>query len=94
MTIDGGSYNSGIINLTNEWRDIEIPLSSFKPGTSLILPFSYPQFLPKFWENDGPQKINIGNLNFIQIISDKSDSVQNGDKYENGFEIESIILKK
>ena len=93
VTLDGGSYNSEKIHLTNEWQEIEIPLSSFKPGTSFILPFSYPHFLPKFWTNNGPQKVDIGNLNFIQIVSDKSDSVQKDDRFETGFEIESIVLK-
>ena len=80
--------------MKSDWQNIEIPLDSFKPGRSLILPFSYPHFLPKFWDNKGTHNIDASEIQFIQLVCDKSDAVQAGNKYEASFEIESICLMK
>ncbi len=89
LTVDGKSFRSRI-KLSNEWTDIEIPIEQFDKGDLLIMPFSYPKFLPKFWPgtNRPGEKVLLKDLNFIQLIAPGT-TVNN----ETGFEIESIILK-
>ena len=85
---DEGKNFGANIELTKEWKDIEIPLSSFKSCSALILPSSYPLFLPEIWNSTADNNESFKDLNkieFIQIICGKP---------ETGFEIESIYLKK
>lgn len=88
LTKDGKSFSHNL-KLTNVWEEIELPLEKFTKGKALIMPFSYPKFLPKYWNgiNEENEKVDLKNLNFIQIICDDS-----GKKLETGFEIESIVL--
>jgi hypothetical protein len=95
LTGEGINY-SAAIELKNNWQDIEIPFNQFKNNYALILPFSYPQFLPKIW--DGKDTANAGYLSpgkieYVQIVCDKSSAKINNGKMETGFEIESIYLK-
>jgi hypothetical protein len=85
---DEGKNFGANIELTKEWKDIEIPLSSFKSCSALILPSSYPLFLTEIWNSTADNNESFKDLNkieFIQIICGKP---------ETGFEIESIYLKK
>ena len=87
LTSDGKSFSQNL-HLKNVWEELELPLEKFKKGKALIMPFSYPKFLPKYWDgiNSENEKVDLKNLNFIQIVCDESD------KLETGFEIESIVL--
>jgi hypothetical protein len=96
--LSGEGKNFGTnIELTKEWKDIEIPLSSFKSLSVLILPSSYPLFLPEIWNSTGDDKGTLNDLKkseFIQITCDKPETGSSNGKSETGFEIESIYLKK
>ncbi|MDQ7818060.1 MAG: cellulase family glycosylhydrolase [Melioribacteraceae bacterium] len=89
LTKCGKSY-AAINSLNNQWQENEIHLDQFKKNSSLIMPFSYPKFLPKTWfgVNKNDEKFKLSESNLLQIICDND---SNG--LETGFEIESIFLK-
>ncbi len=96
LMLDGKSFGTTVI-LSNNWQDVEIPVSSLKKNSSLILPFSYPHFLSKIWsplDNSKEGTINLNDLGFFQIICDKSNAKKINNKWETGFEIESVYLAK
>jgi len=89
---DGRAY-SARVQLSMNWNDTKIPLSNFKNGSALILPNSYPQFLPKVWIGDeGNKKLNLNQLQFIQVTCEKPKSEIQNDKSQVSFKIESIML--
>ncbi len=95
LTVDGKSYRVKI-KLGKDWEDIIIPVASMEGGNSLIMPDAYPRFLPEIWKpanysDEG--RLNPAEINFIQIQCDKTGSEKVNDKFEAGFEIQSITLK-
>jgi hypothetical protein len=95
ITIDGKVYSSSI-KLKDDWQNIQIPWKEFNSGDALILPFSYPKFLSKTWtpsNNSQSGSLKPSEINSLQIVTDQSGAKKNNDKWEIGFEIESIYLK-
>ena len=96
LTMDGKSFGSSV-KLDKNWNEIKIPVASFKKNSSLILPFSYPQFLAKFWspadENES-EHLDLNDLNCMQITCQPAEQNKSGSKSETGFEIESVKLEK
>ncbi|MDP3149340.1 MAG: membrane or secreted protein [Ignavibacteria bacterium] len=85
---DGRSFTSPIV-LQKYWEDIVIPISRFQIGSALVLPNSYPLFLPHVRESSSERKeLNPFDLSAIQIVCDSKMK----EKLETGFEIESIYL--
>ncbi|OIO23938.1 MAG: hypothetical protein AUJ54_00550 [Ignavibacteria bacterium CG1_02_37_35] len=88
LTDDGRSFTSNV-ELQTQWQEIVVPLPTFKVGSSLVLPNSYPLFLPDVRESSSERKeLNPFNLSAIQIVCDSKTK----EKLETGFEIESIYL--
>jgi hypothetical protein len=88
---DGKCYTAAA-KLKNIWQEVEIPLSAFHTGSSLILPNSYPLFLPEIWNaaSDNSEKdLTLSALEFIQIVANPAAGVK-----ETDFEIVSVTLKK
>ncbi len=82
------------ISLEKEWAKKEINLSDFHKGESLILPFSYPKFLPKQWKNNNQnknEKIDISKLEFIQFLVIPNND--NKKDLNSKLRIESLLLK-
>ncbi|NCQ19347.1 MAG: hypothetical protein GW805_13585, partial [Ignavibacteria bacterium] len=72
-----------------QWQEIVVPLPTFKVGSSLVLPNSYPLFLPRVRESlSDAKELNPFNFCAIQIVCE--DNMK--EKKETGFEIESIYL--
>jgi hypothetical protein len=91
---DGKSYGADIL-LKQQWREIEIPITSMLQRSTLLLPNSYPLFLQKKWEMpDDPvgNRINLRLLDCIQVVLDPDEGEIS--KSDSQLEIESIILKK
>lgn len=85
---DGGSFTSDV-ELQPQWEEIVIPLEKFVNANSLVLPNSYPLFLPSVRESlSNAKKLNPFELSAIQIVCDSNMK----EKTETGFEIESIYL--
>lgn len=96
LTDDGRNYTTSR-DLNKDWMDVEIPISAFKIGDALLLPSSYPLFLPKIWysPNGGDNSVlNPFAISAIQIVCDKAGTEVKSGKLETGFEIESIYLTK
>ncbi len=94
VQLDGVSFNANF-TLNKSWRDIKIPVSDFVQGSFLILPSSYPLFLPKIWNpkiistNEHP---DFSKLNFIQVVYGESGIKYTDGKSRADFEIESVTL--
>jgi hypothetical protein len=59
---------STFIDLTGEFRNIEIPLTSLQPDSSLLMPRPYPGFLPLYFKPGGKVPVfNLQNLERIEI---------------------------
>lgn len=85
---DGGSFTSDV-ELQPQWEEIVIPLEKFVNGNSLVLPNSYPLFLPRVRETmNSAKRLDLLELTAIQIVC--GDNMK--EKKETGFEIESIYL--
>jgi len=96
LLMNDGKCFTAKFKFQDDWQEIKIPLSEFTNGPALILPNSYPQFLPKIWKPDldeANQKINLNLLQFLQITCDKPKSDNQNDKSEIAFRIESIMLE-
>lgn len=90
---DGICYSADF-EFLNSWSDIKIPLSNFQNDYALILPNSYPLFLPKIWERNKQntnRKLDLSKIQFIQIVCEKDKS--NNENLERSFNLESIILE-
>jgi hypothetical protein len=59
---------STIINATNQWTDIAIPLSSLQLDSCLILPRPYPGFLPLWFKADATGRFNVQDAEKMQVI--------------------------
>ena len=93
---DGRQYSSNF-NLAKSWQEVNIPLESFKVGSGLILPNSYPQFLPKIWNKQNGEienQIKLADLQFIQITCERPNSTAENKPTEVGFNIESVTLER
>jgi hypothetical protein len=90
--------NCGVdVEINRSWQGIEIPLSEFRGRRALILPNSYPLFLPKVWNKDRTtlsDKPDLRLLRAVQIIVDRSNMKTSGGKREVSFELSSINLGK
>jgi hypothetical protein len=93
---DGKSCGANV-DLQPEWKEIEIPLSAFRTRSALMLPGSYPLFLPKTWnvdEEGRDSKVDLRLLQGMQIVVDPSSTRQTKHKKEIRFELVSIKLEK
>lgn len=90
ITDDGKCFQSET-ELSKLMEEKVLSLDDFKKGSSLILPFSYPKFLPKIWNNNSQsenEKLTLDKVEFLQFIIDKNEN-----KPDHTFEIESLIIK-
>jgi hypothetical protein len=93
---NGKSYGANV-DLPPEWKEIEIPLSAFQRRNALILPNSYPLFLPKIWKSgeDGSNgNLDLRSLQSIQIVVDPPPAGKSDQKREIRFELVSVTLEK
>lgn len=93
LTDDGKCFGSDF-QLPAKWNDVKIPLSNFKNDFALILPNSYPQFLPKVWKGNretADQQFDLSKIQFVQIVCEKNNMEKEGS--ETSFKLESIILE-
>jgi hypothetical protein len=92
LVLEDGQCFSSSLKLKNHWQDQELPLSAFQAGNSLLLPNSYPLFLPQIWNSparDSNNEFKLSDLEFIQIVVNPADGIK-----ETEFEVVSVMLKK
>lgn len=93
---DGINYGVSL-GIKNIWEDTVIPLSAFQSKDTLILPDSYPQFLPKVWSAKHAttgMKLDLRKLQGIQIVLNPPSVHALHDKREIGFGLISVKLVK
>ncbi|MCW3107432.1 MAG: rane or secreted protein, partial [Segetibacter sp.] len=90
LTKDGVAFATSI-TVTNQFQNKEIPLNSFKPDSTLLLPRPYPGFQPlKFYSTATPG-FNLSNIDKLQVLFEEDKSSTAALK---SFELESIFLDK
>ncbi len=97
LLLNDGKSLTAKTSLKNNWEKIKIPLTEFQPGEVLILPESYPRFLPKTWKGVGTttdSKIDLSALQFFQITCENRKSGNEDVKRDIGFDVESVYLSK
>ena len=88
---DASTYSASV-DLASAFKNIEIPLSSFKPDSSLLLPRPYPGFLPLWFKASSFSGLSISKLDKLGITAG---SDLNTDQYNKpfGIEVESVTLE-
>jgi hypothetical protein len=97
LTCADASSVAATIDLSGKFEDIEIPLSSFQPSESMLMPRPYPQFLPLMFKASGTNgangATNLSNTEKIEVTIgwgvDPADA-----KKAYTLEVEHIWLKK
>ncbi|MDP2036742.1 MAG: hypothetical protein Q8L04_05125, partial [Ignavibacteria bacterium] len=96
LIMNNGKQYSAKFNLAKSWQEVNIPLESFKVDSALILPNSYPQFLPRISngkDDEMTSRINLADLEFIQITCERPNSAAENIPTEVEFNIESVTLE-
>jgi hypothetical protein len=89
ITSDADAY-SAPVQLNTDWTEIEIPLSSLKKHSFLLLPRPYPGFLPLNYTSAGTRQLDIKNAEKLEITF--GEDAKAGAPVS--IEIESVYLKK
>lgn len=76
---------SAVIQLSKDWRDIEIPLSALQPDSFLLLPRPYPGFLPLHFKSAGARLFDIAKMEKIELSF--------GEPYAVGVEVTAVWLQ-
>ncbi len=90
ITNDASSY-AAYIDLTDQYKDIEIPLSAFKPDSLLSLPRPYPGFQALWFKPASYSGLSVQKLDKLEITT-VNDADEPGKPY--GVEVESVLLEK
>ncbi|MGB8191440.1 MAG: membrane or secreted protein [Chitinophagaceae bacterium] len=88
ITVEADAYSSSV-QLSKEWKEFEIPLSSLQADSFLLLPRPYPGFLPLYFKAAGSRSLNIASLEKLEF-SFGDIQIQN----PVSIEVESVWLKK
>jgi hypothetical protein len=83
---------SATIDLDENMREIEIPLSSLKKDSFLLLPRPYPGFLPLSFKSESNKNFNISDVEKLEVSFGKE--LQQNPTLERIIEIESVRLIK
>jgi hypothetical protein len=95
---DGRSYEAKVA-ISRDWREYRIPVSHFRPGTTLMLPDHYPRFLEQLYfpqhvwnvlRAEAPEPLDFRLVDRVQITVDPVDTQQHDGQMT--FEISSIRL--
>jgi hypothetical protein len=88
---DASSYAASV-DLTSEFKNIEIPLSAFTPDSSLLLPRPYPGFLPLWFKASSFSDLAVSKLDKLEVTAGDRLSA---DQYNKpfGIEVESVSLE-
>ena len=87
-----GQSVTATVNLTTQFQDIEIPLSNFKSGESLLLPRPYPGFLPLTF-NGGNTTVNVSAMEKVELTTAHNFTASEKEQ-PFGLELERIWLIK
>jgi len=88
---DASAYGASA-QLSDKFKNIELPLSEFKPDSSLLVPRPYPGFLPLRFKASSSGGLSIPKLDKLEITAGDGLST---DQYNKpfGIEVESVTLE-
>jgi hypothetical protein len=88
---DGAAY-SAPADLTGNFANVEIPLTTLKSDSCLLLPRPYPGFQPLWFKASSTGVFNISKLDKLQVIAGND---LGPDQYNKpfGIEVESVTLE-
>ena len=88
---DASAY-AATVDVTDRFKDVEIPLAMFKPDSSLLLPRPYPGFLPLWFKASSFSSLSIPKLDKLEVTAGNDLS---SDQYNKpfGIEVESVTLE-
>jgi hypothetical protein len=95
LLMGNGKSFAAKMEISKDWHERKIPISSFHSSAALVLPDFYPRFLPKLWnasQAELHETPDLRMLDRIQITIDPSDAKQHDDAREMSFEVSSISL--
>ncbi len=88
---DGSAWGA-VLELSDAWREITVPLADLAPAPLALLPRPYPQFLPYLLQpvagRTAPDPARLDGLQF----SVGAHLFEDGDPGPHGFEIERVVL--
>jgi len=79
ITYDADAYST-TLQLSQEWKDYEIPLATLQPDSFLLLPRPYPSFLPLYFKSAGNRPLDITKAEKIE--------------FNGSVEVEAVWLRK
>ena len=94
LLADGRSYGAPV-EIGKSWHESSLSLSEFRPQPALLLPDSYPLFLPHLWQHMGSGRIQGSDLRMleeIQVVVNPADTRRRGEVRESGFELVDVSL--
>ncbi|HEV7330368.1 MAG TPA: cellulase family glycosylhydrolase [Flavisolibacter sp.] len=70
LITNGADAYATTVNLGNEWKEIEVPLSSLQPGSFLLLPRPYPGFQPLEFQSSKAAPFAIADIERLEVSVD------------------------
>lgn len=91
-TADAATY-AAYVDLTDEFKNIDIPLTNFKADSSLLLPRPYPGFLPLWFKAGNFTGLNLEKMDKLEFTIG---NILNPSQYNQplGIDVEAIWLDK
>jgi len=88
---DAATYGA-YVELRDQYKNIEIPLTEFKPDSSLLVPRPYPGFLSLWFKASSFSGLSIPQIDKLEITSGNDLNANQYDK-PYGIEVESVMLE-
>jgi hypothetical protein len=91
---DGTAWGT-VIDLTDAWRDVVVPLSDLRPTALALLPRPYPQFLPYLFEGTTDRTSpRLADLDGLQFSTSAGLFTEGDVAGAHGFALERIVLNR
>lgn len=90
-TKDAAAFAS-YVQLSNEFQDIEIPLSSLQNDSLMLLPRPYPGFHPFWFKSASKKPFNLSDIERLELVIKQESTANDAKSYS--LEVESVWLKK
>ncbi|HLZ15732.1 MAG TPA: hypothetical protein VKQ08_01780, partial [Cyclobacteriaceae bacterium] len=67
LIFSNGSSASSFVSLSDEFKDLEIPLNKLTPDSALLMPRPYPGFLPLAFKADKAGKMDLSEAEKVEV---------------------------
>ncbi|QJD96997.1 cellulase family glycosylhydrolase [Mucilaginibacter robiniae] len=93
LTLADASTYATYIDLSDDFKYIEIPLAAFKPDSSLLLPRPYPGFMPLWFKASHFSGLNLIKVDKLEVTAG-NDVAAGHFNQPLGIQVESVFLKQ